>query len=92
MNLQAWVNIKRGRIIFLAKRIDVPASFMSKMAAGIKPVPVERCVPIERATDGAVTRRDLRPDDWQDIWPELAEAQSGQAQAAMQNVAEAPPS
>lgn len=31
------------------------------------------CVAIERATGGAVTRRDLRPDDWQDIWPELAE-------------------
>ena len=21
------------------------------------------------------TRRDLRPDDWQDIWPELAESE-----------------
>jgi DNA-binding transcriptional regulator YdaS (Cro superfamily) len=87
MNLQAWVNVKRGRILFLARCIGVPASFMSKMAAGIKPVPVERCVPIERATEGAVTRRDLRPDDWHDIWPELAEAQSGKAQAAIQNVA-----
>ena len=27
---------------------------------------------IERATKGAVTRRDLRPD-WRDIWPDLAE-------------------
>jgi DNA-binding transcriptional regulator YdaS (Cro superfamily) len=35
-------------------------------------VPIERCVPIERATNGAVTRKDLRPDDWQEIWPELA--------------------
>ena len=32
-----------------------------------------RCVEIERATDGAVTRRDLRPDDWERIWPELAD-------------------
>lgn len=31
----------------------------------------ENCVSIERATDGAVTRRDLRPDDWHRIWPEL---------------------
>lgn len=31
------------------------------------------CVAIERATCGAVTRRDLRPDDWHLIWPELAE-------------------
>lgn len=31
------------------------------------------CVAIEQATDGAVTRQDLRPDDWRAIWPELAE-------------------
>lgn len=30
---------------------------------------------IEQITEGAVTRRDLRPDDWQRIWPELAETQ-----------------
>ena len=35
--------------------------------------PIEYCAAIEKATNGAVTRRDLRPDDWQRIWPELAE-------------------
>lgn len=30
------------------------------------------CRAIEAATGGAVTRRDLRPNDWQKIWPELA--------------------
>ena len=30
------------------------------------------CVAIESVTSGAVTRRDLRPDDWHLIWPELA--------------------
>ena len=30
-----------------------------------------RCVAIERATNGQVTRKDLRPHDWKDIWPEL---------------------
>ena len=35
-------------------------------------VPPEYCPAIERATNGAVTRRDLRPEDWQRIWPELA--------------------
>lgn len=33
------------------------------------------CVAIEAVTAGAVTRRDLRPDDWQDIWPEHEEAE-----------------
>ncbi|KVE34309.1 transcriptional regulator [Burkholderia sp. TSV86] len=31
------------------------------------------CVRIERESSHEVTRRDLRPDDWQDIWPELTE-------------------
>ena len=30
------------------------------------------CVSIEKATDGSVTRRDLRPDDWFLIWPEIS--------------------
>ncbi len=29
------------------------------------------CVDIERATSGAVTRADLRPDDYWLIWPDL---------------------
>jgi DNA-binding transcriptional regulator YdaS (Cro superfamily) len=31
------------------------------------------CLAIERTTNGAVTRRDLRPDDCASIWPDLAE-------------------
>jgi len=39
----------------------------------------EHCSAIERATNGAVTRKDLRPDDWHLIWPELAGAPSQDA-------------
>ena len=35
----------------------------------------ENCVCIEQATDGAVMRWDLRPDDWHRIWPELIGAE-----------------
>jgi DNA-binding transcriptional regulator YdaS (Cro superfamily) len=38
-----------------------------------KEVPIERCLAIERATNGAVTRKELRPNDWRLIWPELEE-------------------
>ncbi len=31
----------------------------------------EYCVAIEQATGGQVSRRDLRPEDWHRIWPEL---------------------
>ena len=53
------------------------------------------CVRIEAATKGAVTRQDLRPKDWADIWPELAyleenpaAAPAQQAQAAIKPVAQ----
>lgn len=35
-------------------------------------VPIEHCLDIERATNGKVTRRELRPDDFWRIWPDLA--------------------
>ncbi|MBU4609171.1 helix-turn-helix domain-containing protein [Achromobacter sp. GG226] len=34
-------------------------------------VPADKCLAIEIATAGAVTRRDLRPDDYWLIWPDL---------------------
>lgn len=38
-------------------------------------VPIEHCTAIEQAAGGVVTRRDLRPDDWERIWPELVTAE-----------------
>ncbi|WP_405126746.1 transcriptional regulator [Ralstonia pseudosolanacearum] len=36
-------------------------------------VPNEKlCVALERESRQVITRRDLRPDDWHAIWPELA--------------------
>lgn len=40
---------------------------------GRRPDPAN-CVAIETATRGKVSRQDLRPDDWQAIWPELAKS------------------
>lgn len=40
------------------------------------PSPVN-CVAIEHATEGKVTRKDLRPHDWASIWPELAAPKQG---------------
>ena len=37
-------------------------------------VPATHCAAIEQATDRAVMRWDLRPDDWHRIWPELISA------------------
>ena len=57
----------------LAKKINAPSPDVYSWASGKRPVPVKRCVQIEQSTNGAVTRKDLRPDDWREIWPELIE-------------------
>lgn len=57
----------------LARKLDIAPVLISQWKTGIRPIPIERCVAIEQATSGAVTRQDLRPDDWMKIWPELAE-------------------
>lgn len=36
-------------------------------------LPPEHCVTLEAHLAGQVTRRDLRPDDWWLIWPELVD-------------------
>lgn len=53
----------------------------------LRGVPIEVCVKVERATGGVVKRQMLRPDDWQDIWPELAQAPVNIAQPATAIVA-----
>ena len=71
----------------LAKAIAVPASFVSRMANGKKDVPFALCMPIERATNGEVTRADLRPEDYLQHWPELANTQPLSPPVAIETVA-----
>lgn len=59
----------------LASLLNVKQPTVSEWSRGERPVPIERCVDIERATAGAVRRWDLRPDDWHRIWPELIGAE-----------------
>ena len=55
----------------LAKALGVGVTVVSEWARGKRPVPIIRCVEIEELTGGAVTRKQLRPDDWWQIWPDL---------------------
>lgn len=56
----------------LAKVCGVSPQAVSQWVKGTRPISERRCVAIEKATKRAVTRQELRPDDWQEIWPELA--------------------
>lgn len=56
----------------MARALGISSSQMSQMVGGIGSISNKRCVIIEELTNGLVSRKDLRPDDWQIIWPELA--------------------
>lgn len=57
----------------LAAQCIVTVGHLRNVANGCRDASPALAAALERATVGAVTRRDLRPDDWQAIWPELAE-------------------
>jgi DNA-binding transcriptional regulator YdaS (Cro superfamily) len=71
MNLKDWISSRHGAQAELARATGIHAPSISQWASGLRQVPIPRCKQIEDATGGAVTRRDLRPDDWHRIWPEL---------------------
>lgn len=71
MDIRTYTASRRGAAAELARAINVSPSYLSQMASGLAPVSAERSVAIERATAGAVTRQDLRPDDYWLIWPDL---------------------
>lgn len=49
----------------LACAIGVHPVLISQWAGGVRRVPSDRCISIEKATDGVVRCEDLRPDiDW----------------------------
>lgn len=68
-----------GSASALARLLNVKPPTIFEWRNGERPVPIERCVEIERATDGDVRRWDLRPEDWHRIWPELIDADGAPA-------------
>jgi DNA-binding transcriptional regulator YdaS (Cro superfamily) len=72
MNLATFaIESGRGALKRLAVSLSVTPSFISQIKDGVLECPVSRCTEIELATNGLVTRKDLRPDDWHKYWPEL---------------------
>lgn len=56
----------------LASACGTALGHLRNVMYGYRPCAPELASAIERNTAGAVTRQDLRPDDWHEIWPELA--------------------
>lgn len=65
MNLKTYTSKQRGNATRLSRDLDVDQSLISLWANGVRPIPAERCLEIEKITEGAVTCEELRPDvDW----------------------------
>ena len=69
MNLDKYIS-KNGPSMLL-KALGVAPAVLYQWRKNIRTVPPNKCPLIERLTNGQVTRKDLRPKDWADIWPEL---------------------
>lgn len=74
MLLPTYLKLSRGNASDLARGMRVSRVMVYIWATGKKPVPQRRCVQIEKLTKGAVTRQELRPDDFGEYWPELLTA------------------
>jgi DNA-binding transcriptional regulator YdaS (Cro superfamily) len=68
-----WLNAVAGRRVRLAEHLKVKPPVVSEWVTGKRPVPIVHGAAIEQFTNGQVTRQDLFPNDWQQIWPELAQ-------------------
>jgi DNA-binding transcriptional regulator YdaS (Cro superfamily) len=65
MLIKDYLSQTQTKAAHLARAISVPPSLLSQWSNGDRPVPMDKCLKIERATSGAVTCEELRPDvDW----------------------------
>ena len=61
-----------GGVANLARMLGVTTQAVCFWRDGKRKLPYQHCAVIEQETGGLVSRRDLCPDDWQKVWPELA--------------------
>ncbi|HYN27870.1 MAG TPA: YdaS family helix-turn-helix protein [Burkholderiales bacterium] len=62
MTLTDYVKAVRGRGVELARELEIDPELVSQWTTGVRDVPLDRCVAIEQATEGAVSCEELRPD------------------------------
>ena len=75
MKLIAYLQVERGRAARVASAVGLAPGYVSQIANGVRPTPVEKVPAMEAACEFAVRRWDLRPNDWHLIWPELIDTE-----------------
>ena len=65
MDLSKWISQQTDRVaarVAVADALGVSEMAVRHWCNGIRRIPGERCIDVEEATNGAVTRYELRPD------------------------------
>ncbi|WP_150548773.1 YdaS family helix-turn-helix protein [Pseudomonas marincola] len=57
-----YKKLPRGGKKRLASILNIELSYLSRLASGNRGITAERAIQIESATDGEITRHELRPD------------------------------
>jgi DNA-binding transcriptional regulator YdaS (Cro superfamily) len=65
--------VERGAKSRLARHLNKPSAFISQIASGERSCTPSLAPSIEAFSEGKVTRKELRPDDWHLLWPELVD-------------------
>lgn len=55
------------------QRVGKTENYLRKTISAKRLFREKLCTRIEESADGKVSRKDLRPNDWAEIWPELVE-------------------
>jgi DNA-binding transcriptional regulator YdaS (Cro superfamily) len=75
MDLKTYLSGRRGRLAELSRAIGAHAPDVKRWATGERPVPVPFGRPIEDATGGQVTRKEMfSAETIERVWPELVDA------------------
>ena len=80
MNLSNYIETTSAKQSEMARALNVSPALVHQWVTGLRPVAIPHCRAIEDLTAGMVTRQDLRPNDWMQIWPDLAKTKRRRAQ------------
>lgn len=73
MDLETFLQRSEVKGTEFAERIGMSPNYLYHIAKGRRAFPLGYVKRAVGASGGLLTERDLRPDDWHHIWPELAE-------------------
>lgn len=75
MELRTYLNgLPPDEQASFAARCGTTVGYLRKAISTGQRLGADLCVSIERESNKAVTRQELRPDDWKNFWPELSDA------------------